>query len=113
MNKNKYRDLKLPRVAWYSRCQCGAITLAFENGATNAMYENTFKRLGIDVSNAIEYQKTWACDHCANHYGIDLCECGSGERVGECDCGSHTAHDTLGVQFDGFTATLKAFGIIR
>jgi len=25
------------------------------------------------------------CNHCVNNYGIDLCGCGSGEPVGECD----------------------------
>jgi len=25
------------------------------------------------------------CNYCVNHWGIDLCGCGSGEKVGECD----------------------------
>lgn len=42
--------------------------------------------------------------------GIDLCECGSGARVGECECGSQKAHDTLGIKYDSFGAILKNFG---
>ena len=109
--RNNINNQNIPHVIWYSRCKCGAITLGFENGATSSMYEDTFNGLCIDLSDSVEYQNTFACDHCANHYGIDLCDCGSGERVGECDCGSHTAHDTLGVKFDGFSAILKAFAI--
>lgn len=24
------------------------------------------------------------CDHCINGWGIDLCGCGSGEKIGKC-----------------------------
>ena len=27
------------------------------------------------------------CNYCVNHWGIDLCGCGSGEKFGECDYG--------------------------
>lgn len=95
---------------WISKCQCGAITVVFDNGATNSMYQQTFDDLKLDVSGAHIMPDTWCCDHCVNHWGIDLCECGSGEKVGECDCGSQEAHDKLGVVFDSFGAMLKAFG---
>ena len=52
----------------------------------------------------------FGCNHCVNHWGIDLCECGSGARVGECECGSQKAHDTLGIKYDSFGAILKNFG---
>lgn len=42
--------------------------------------------------------------------GIDLCECGSGQKVGECECESKKAHDTLGIKYDSFGAILKNFG---
>lgn len=50
------------------------------------------------------------CDHCVNHLGIDLCDCGSEHKVGECECGSQKAHDTLGIKYDSFEAILKNFG---
>lgn len=45
-----------------------------------------------------------------NHLGIDLCDCGSEHKVGECECGSQKAHDTLGIKYDSFEAILKNFG---
>lgn len=99
------------KIVRYSKCNCGAITLWFNNGASNSMRMETFKKLGLDLSEAEEFQTSYCCDHCVNHYGIDLCECGSGELVGKCDCGSNKAHDILGVKFDSFSAILKAFNI--
>ena len=31
-------------------------------------------------------------------------------EVGECECGSQKAHDTLGIKYDSFEAILKNFG---
>ena len=98
-------------IVRYTKCCCGSITLEFDNGADSSMYLETFEQLGLDLSEAEEGQETCACNHCANRWGIDLCECGSGERVGECDCGSSKAHDTLGVKFDSFAAVLNAFNM--
>ena len=95
----------------YSKCNCGAITLWFDNGASNSMRMETFEKLGLDLSEAEKLQASYCCDHCANHWGIDLCECGSGKMVGKCECGSGKAHDTLGVKFDSFSAILNAFNI--
>jgi hypothetical protein len=25
------------------------------------------------------------CNHCVNHWGLDLCKCGSGDPVGSCE----------------------------
>lgn len=99
------------RIIEYSKCDCGAITLYFENGASNSMFMSTFKKLELDLRKIKRLPKSYCCDHCVNHWGIDLCECGSGERVGECTCGSTKAHDELGVKFDSFGAILKAFGL--
>lgn len=99
----------MEQIIGYSKCQCGAITLYFENGASNSMYQDTFDSLGIDLTGVEKYTDTYYCDHCVNHWGIDLCECGSGMRVGECDCGSNKAHDELGVKFDSIGAIIKGF----
>lgn len=67
--------------------------------------------VGYNMSDdATWLHQSCCCDHCVNHWGIDLCECGSGARVGECECGSQKAHDTLGVKYDSFGAILKNFG---
>lgn len=92
-----------------SECNCGAITVYFDNGASNSMFRNTFEQLELDVTGAEKLPLTYYCNHCVNHWGIDLCECGSGEPVGQCECGSNKPHDILGVEFDSMGAILKAF----
>lgn len=93
----------------YQKCNCGAITVQYDNGASNSMYLETFNQLALDISQAQEIPQSYCCDHCVNHWGIDLCECGSGMRVGECECGSYKAHDALGVKFDSFGHIIKNF----
>jgi hypothetical protein len=93
----------------YSKCACGAITIFFTNGASNSMRPATAKNLGIDLRHYKRLTPTCCCDHCVNHWGIDLCECGSGEKVGKCSCGSKKAHDNFGIKFNSFAALCKAF----
>lgn len=99
----------MARITHYQKCQCGAITLLFDNGASNSMYQDTFDALGVDISEAEQLPDSYCCNHCVNHWGIDLCECGSGERVGECSCGCNTPHDHYGVKFDSMAAIMNAF----
>lgn len=91
------------------KCKCGAITIRFDNGASNSMFQETFNQLNLDVSKAIELPESYCCDHCVNRWGIDLCECGSGEKVGCCECGSNRPHDILGEKFDSLGAIIRAF----
>jgi hypothetical protein len=70
-----------------TKCQCGAITVDgddFSNSMTEETFEKEFPDLGVPNGDPGYYQ----CNHCVNHYGIDLCNCGSGEPVGECN-GEH------------------------
>lgn len=66
--------------------------------------------LDLDAGDATWLHQSCCCDHCVNHLGIDLCDCGSEHKVGECECGSQKAHDTLGIKYDSFEAILKNFG---
>lgn len=101
--------MDLPRITQYQRCKCGAITLWFEgNRIGNAMYQETFDKLGLSLDGAEQLPDSYCCDHCVNHWGIDLCECGSGERVGECDCGSTNARYELGEDFNSFSLMFNA-----
>jgi hypothetical protein len=65
------------------RCACGAVTVEGED-FTNSMRIATFRREfpGVRLSSKRRYCN---CDHCVNHWGIDLCGCGSGKTVGKCD----------------------------
>lgn len=97
-------------ITHYQKCTCGAITLSFDNGAEISMYQETFDKLNIDLSEAEELPQSCCCNHCVNHWGIDLCECGSGERVGECSCGSHSAMQQFGEVYDSFSRIIQNFG---
>lgn len=99
------------KVKYIQKCRCGAVTLHFENGTSNSMFRSTFNKIkkDLDLSDAEFLQDCWCCDHCVNHYGIDICECGSGEKVGKCSCGSHNAYQTLGEEIDHIGLIAKSF----
>lgn len=75
-------------------CDCGAVTLERPDGFSISF--NPVNALAyFDGNLAVhlqEYVKTVSetdfrnCNHCVNHWGIDLCMCGSGTPVGLCDC---------------------------
>jgi hypothetical protein len=96
-------------ITHIQKCVCGAITIVYDNGVSNSMYQETFDRLKLDIPQVHVIPDSSCCNHCINHWGIDLCECGSGEKVGECECGSNKAHDELGVKFDSFGAIVRNF----
>lgn len=73
------------KIEYIQKCKCGAVTIRFDNGASNSMFWETFEKLDLDTGDATWLHQSYCCDHCVNHWGIDLCECESGARVGECD----------------------------
>lgn len=73
-------------------CNCGAITVMFEDGMNCSMKRETLYDLvkyGVVKTDVeIGHNKLWYCNHCVNNWGIDLCGCGSGEPIGKCEeCG--------------------------
>lgn len=73
-----------------SRCTCGAITVTI-NGIDYSMprisFNKRFNARGRHVMNV-----TQGCNYCINHWGINLCACGSGDmfwtcREGLSECG--------------------------
>lgn len=78
--------------------------------AVQSLSDLIFEKLDLDAGDATWLHQSCCCDHCVNHLGIDLCDCGSEHKVGECECGSQKAHDTLGIKYDSFEAILKNFG---
>lgn len=85
-------------IIGYDKCQCGAITLYFADGTINSIKQKNLKKFGIDLRKIkrINKQEMYACDHCINHYGLDICSCGSGKEVGKCKCGSTEPFQTFG-----------------
>ena len=85
-------------IIGYDKCQCGAVTLYFANGTNSSVKQKNLKKFGIDLRKLkrINKQEMYACDHCINHYGLDICSCGSGKKVGKCECGSTEPSQTFG-----------------
>lgn len=89
--------LDLKTVSGYSECSCGAVTIYLKDGGQFSCQKDRMKKyLGKSYEDLLidsawdgikitEYKETYMCDHCVNHYGVDLCGCGSGEEVGECE----------------------------
>lgn len=95
------------KILSYSVCACGAVTLYFEGGYTNSCKKKNLKKFGISLKGIKkETTKTWCCNHCVNHYGIDICSCGSGEEFDKC-CG--TPMEEFGMEFDSFSNIIKNF----
>ena len=88
------------KIVDYSKCHCGAVTLYFDNNQNNSIAEENLKKYGIKIpKDAFRLNDTYSCNHCVNHYGLDLCACGSGESPEECkagfqECGN--SYETLG-----------------
>ena len=80
------------------KCSCGAVTVVDDNDVDSSMTAEMFEEL-------YPYKKidgTYSsCNYCVNHWGIDLCNCGSGMKVGECtnryeSCTEHEPAQVLG-----------------
>ena len=78
-----------------TKCCCGAITVQGED-FSNSMCKETFEQEFSDVP--LSDNVYCHCDHCVNHWGIDLCGCGSGEPVGECDNGFDECRNNIAAQ---------------
>lgn len=78
-------------IEGYTKCSCGAITVFCKDGRSYCCKEGNFSRFfpDLDLDNMEKlHQDTHCCDHCVNHYGLDLCACGSGEPFEDCGDGT-------------------------
>ena len=73
----------------YSRCSCGAVTVYADDGRSYSVDSRNRRRFlpGVDLRKLRRMDSSYCCDRCANHYGLDLCACGSGEPFDECESG--------------------------
>lgn len=94
-----YNQVTHEDILWYSKCSCGAITIQTPLGTYSCRQSNFHKYFpNVDLRKCRKMvgQETYCCDHCVNGYGLDLCSCGSKEKVGHCDCGSETPMQSYG-----------------
>ena len=86
------------KIISITRCDCGAITVETESGDSYSVLDENFEKFfpsaGVprDASGALAfdcdaYPTMYCCNHCVNHYGLDLCACGSGEAPNDCENG--------------------------
>lgn len=72
-------------------CDCGAITVTNDKGHQVSMPKTEFDEKFLPyvppASLDLDFDKNWNCNHCINHWGTDVCACGSGKPFKECDGG--------------------------
>lgn len=73
------------KIEGYYKCNCGAITIITSEKEVSCSMKNLKKFFeNLDLRKITKYPKVYACNHCVNHYGLDLCSCGSGEEPDKC-----------------------------
>ena len=103
-------EIDYSKIESYSKCStCGAITIYFYNDSNSSMSMATKRKLDIDLRKIRRNKNTYACNYCINHWGIDLCSCGSGKRVGHFDCGSNNPIEFFGEKYDSFQEMINNF----
>lgn len=40
------------KIEYIQKCKCGAVTIRFDNGASNSMFWETFEKLDLDTGDA-------------------------------------------------------------
>ena len=77
-------------ITAYQRCVCGAIALFTDNDDVSYHVRSTkLKQFfpDVDLRKLSRLPNSFCCNHCVNHYGVDLCGCGSGCLFGKCNEG--------------------------
>lgn len=73
-------------------CSCGALTFEVERGIGYSVLRENALRFFPELPEAFftlleELAGRYGnCNHCVNHWGLDLCACGSGETPEDCTC---------------------------
>ena len=78
-------------ITWIALCSCGAVTFTVDGNEYSLPKDKFEKEYGnLDVllkaiPDQEEIQEFCNCNYCVNHWGLDLCACGSGDKIGECE----------------------------
>ena len=81
------------RIIHIAICNCGAITFEREHDTSwSVSLDNAHSFFPELPSEFFEIMQGFIgeyshCNHCVNHWGLDLCACGSGEDPEECEGG--------------------------
>ena len=112
-NENMYEIIE------HSKCKCGALTIELENVNTGKRIEVNFKGTLKAFKNLYsqyivgDYNKQawnrrnhyYNCNYCVNHWGLDLCGCGSGEKFGKCKENTNYCHNPAQSLDDDFISS--------
>lgn len=98
----------MPEIVNHTHCNCGAVTLFFDNGEHNSIKRSHMKAHGITLRGSKNIGHYYNCNHCVNHYGLDICECGSGKVLEKCCKGG--ARETLGESVESSVASIQRKG---
>lgn len=80
------------------KCKCGAITVVgddFSNSMRPRLFRKKYPKMKLQPG------LYYACDHCGNHWGLDICGCGSGVAVGKCRGGHASCRSKTAAQVEG------------
>lgn len=55
------------KIEYIQKCKCGAVTIRFDNSASNSMFWETFEKLDLDTGDATWLHQSCCCNHCVNH----------------------------------------------
>jgi len=91
--KNLKEQLEEYGITDIAHCICGAFTVTI-NRKDYSVHEDNFHKYfpNIDEKLLKKYSDKIMgsygnCNWCVNHWGLDICACGSGEPYQECDNG--------------------------
>lgn len=62
-----------------TQCKCGAVTVEIDGQEYSMPAKEFRKKFGRR-----QLKSTFCCNYCVNHWGTDLCGCGSGKKFGKC-----------------------------
>jgi hypothetical protein len=66
-----------------SKCSCGAVTIEIK-GKSYSMLPATYReKFGVSRVPRVG-TKYYSCNYCVNHWGLELCGCGSGKKYNKC-----------------------------